>query len=536
MIEKITANDLPQLVEASLQALQASRDEIDALNVFPVPDGDTGTNMLLTMQAVSEEVNRCQEKTVNCYATAITEGSLMGARGNSGVILSQILRGICDIIRDKEEIEAADLVKALNSSVKVAYEAVMKPVEGTMLTVIKDMAKAARKAARRDGDILRILEETLQGGEVSLEKTPELLDVLKEAGVVDAGAKGLVVMVQGIIQALKGEKLVAAPAEEVALLSLEVEEPSLEYLYCTEFILKGRNIDVEQFKEEISPLGDSVLVVGTDGIYRTHIHTNEPGRILDRATSLGELSQIKINNMQEQAEARTQTLAAKKVAKPPTKKIGLVAVAVGKGVKRILRSLGVDEIVDGGQSMNPSTADIAEAVEKVSSDKVVILPNNKNVVLTAKQSIELSSKEAVVIPTRSIPEAFSALLAFDEDKALGENERKMSEALAGVKTGEITRATRNSSSPIGSIKKGDFIGISNSQIAAIDTSLLEVSLKLISSMIDEENEVVTILTGKGISGDEKKELVKKLSEKYPEVEVEVHEGSQPLYPLIVGVE
>lgn len=536
MIEKITASDLPQLVGASLQALQASRDEIDALNVFPVPDGDTGTNMLLTMQAVSEEVNRCQEKTINGYAKAITEGSLMGARGNSGVILSQILRGICDVVAEKEEIEAADLVKALSNSVKVAYKAVMKPVEGTMLTVIKDMAKAAGKAAKQNGDILQIMEKTLQEGEISLERTPELLDVLKEAGVVDAGAKGLVVMLQGAIQALKGEKVAVLPAEEVAALSLEVEEPSLEYLYCTEFILKGEKIDVEQFKKEISPLGDSVLVVGSDGIYRTHIHTNEPGHILDKATKLGQLSQIRINNMQEQAEARTQTLAAKKVTKLVTKKIGLVAVAVGEGVKRILRSLGVDEIVDGGQSMNPSTADIAEAVEKVSADRVVILPNNKNVILTAKQALGLSGKEMVVIPTRSVLEAFSALLAFDENKALKENEKEMSEALSGVKTGEITTATRDSSSSIGLIKKGDFIGIFDSQIAAIDRSLLAASLKLISSMIGEESEVITILTGKGISEDEKKELVKELSRKYPEMEVEVHEGGQPLYPLIVGVE
>jgi DAK2 domain fusion protein YloV len=529
---ELTAADIKDIIKNCAAALEAECDEINALNVFPVPDGDTGTNMFLTMQSVIEEMNGIRED-VKAYATAIKDGSLKGARGNSGVILSQILRGISDVIIEGEVLDAGLITRALNQGSRVAYEAVMKPVEGTMLTVIKDMAKAARKAARRSDDIVAIMQEVVKEADESVVRTPDLLDVLKEAGVVDAGGRGIAVMAGSALAALTGEKVaVRAVSKETMIQSFEDQVIDLTYLNCTEFLLKSDTIDVDKFKKSIRGLGDSMLVVGGGGMYRTHIHTNDPGKVLARATQQGELSQIKINNMKEQSEERAASLKEVK----EIKEIAVVAVAAGEGIKRILRSLGVTGIVNGGQTMNPSAADIAGGIDSSRSGKVIVLPNNKNIILTAQQASDLTKKEVSVIPTRSIPEAFAALLAFEPEKSLKENQRAMDAAFKAVKTGEVTRASRDSKARIGDIRKGDTIGIYDSDIVTAGKDIIETGEALIRTMLDKDSEVLTILTGDGLRPDDMLELRAKLQKEYPDMEVEIHDGGQPLYPLIVGVE
>lgn len=538
MPRSLSAEDIRRMILDGLSALEAARDEIDALNVFPVPDGDTGTNMFLTMQSVVAELNETEGESVPAYAKAIKDGSLKGARGNSGVILSQILRGICDVLIGADEITATVIAKALSQASRVAYEAVMKPVEGTMLTVTKDMAKAARKTARKSEDIADLLKEVLKEGKASLARTPDLLDVLREAGVVDAGGLGLVVLAESALMIITGERVVVpAGVTEKAAEVLEVEPIDLTYLYCTEFMIKGEDIDAARFKKNIEKLGDSMLVVGDNGVYRTHIHTNEPGKVLQIATKIGELSQVRINNMKEQSEERARMLAQTTVeTKERPTGTAIVAVAAGEGVKQILRSLGVDRIVNGGQTMNPSAADIATEIDKAGGASVIVLPNNKNIILTASQAGELTKKTISVVPTRSIPEAFAALLTFDAEKGLDENHSEMEGAILEVKTGEVTHASRDSKTAAGRVKKGDVIGIYDDKIVASGHSVTDTGFDLVSRMLDETSEVVTILAGAGVPVKKLESLKNRLLKEHPGIEIEIHAGDQPLYPLIIGVE
>ncbi len=533
MTRTITAEDIPRLAEASLAALKAHREEIDRLNVFPVPDGDTGTNMVFTMQMVWEEISKCPTKTMEALTHAVTYGSLSGARGNSGVILSQIFRGFCEVIESSSELSSSLIVEALQNSAKVAYRAISKPVEGTMLTVIKDAAAAAGNLKERNAEIDVLLELVLQEARRSLARTPDLLPVLKEAGVVDAGGYGLVVLGEGVLAALRGERVAEVEVSPyLQPLSVE-EEVSLEYTYCTEFLLTSEGIDLKKMEKKLDPLGDSIMVVGTPELTRIHIHTNHPGRVLERATKLGSVSQIQINNMVEQAEERARTLARPKLKE---EEIGLVAVASGGGIKQILSSLGAHKIVDGGQSMNPSAAELTKAIEELPCSRVMVLPNNKNVILTAHQAGRLTNKKLVVVPTRSIPEAFAALLAFDPSVSLEENAQLMEKNLSNVKTGEITRAIRDSKSKIGRIKKGNFIGFFDHELKMFGESLLEVTSRLVNVMIEEDDEVITLLVGSDVSKEEADELREIISEAHPDMEIELHGGGQPLYHLIVGVE
>ncbi len=537
MQKAITAIDLKNFVLSSMVSLELEAQEIDALNVFPVPDGDTGTNMLLTMQSVMAELDGCKQATLSVYTKAIKDGSLKGARGNSGVILSQILRGICDVFGELEEIKGEDLAKALSRGARVAYEAVMKPVEGTMLTVIKDMAREARKAARQTDNTTEIIERVLNEGKASVLRTPDLLDILKKAGVVDAGGQGIVALAEGILMAAKGEKIVAQASTGTRVSEpLDAEPVDLIFMYCTEFMLRGDGVDTEKFRRSISRLGDSVLVVGSDGVYRTHVHTNDPGKVLDRATKLGELSQIKINNMKEQSEARRQLLEQRSPGEQNTKEIGVLAVVSGEGLKQIMRSLGVSSIVNGGQTMNPAAADIAAQIDKSGSNSFIILPNNKNIVMTAEQAASITPKKTAVIPTHSVPEAFAAMLIFDPEKSLKVNQKTMSEAMATVKTGEVTHASRDSKVASKKVKKGELIGIFGGQIRATGSSLTNTCLNLISMMVDEDSEVMTLIIGEGVSNRVRITLTEKLIRKYPEIEIEIHDGGQPLYPVIIGIE
>jgi uncharacterized protein len=543
MSSSITAPELYNIVLGWLRDLERHRDEVDALNVFPVPDGDTGTNMYLTLQSVVNEVNATSDNTIAGYSRAIKDGSLKGARGNSGVILSQILRGMTDVIVESGDLDAKVLAKAITGGANVAYEAVMKPVEGTMLTVIKDMGRAARRASRKQGEIADFLRAIVEEGKESLARTPELLNTLKEAGVVDAGGKGLLVLAESTLATLTGDtdwverpvEFAVSPADFMAGTVSSEPEVDLEYTYCTEFFLKGQNIDAGQFRDQIAPLGGSLMVVADGPLVKTHIHTNDPGAVLSAATTRGELSGLKIDNMREQtaANAGKQTAPA---AAAERKAVGVVAIAVGDGIKDILRSLGVVLIVDGGQTMNPSTEDIVKAVEAAPADSVIILPNNKNIILTAKQAATLTDKQVYVVPTTSAPQAFSALIAYDESKSLNENGPAMDAAAALVKTGEVTTASRDSKVNKKKVTKGDIIGVASGSLIAGGGTVAETALKLIKAMADEDTEVITLIKGADLDAAEIPKLVEKLAKKFPEADTNVYEGGQPLYPLIIGVE
>ena len=539
----LTAKDLYAVVSGWLAAMEEHRDEINALNVFPVPDGDTGTNMFLTLQTVRDELKACRDKTVAGYSNGIKEGSLKGARGNSGVILSQILRGMCDVIIETPEVDAKTIGKALTTGSNVAYEAVMKPVEGTMLTVIKDIARAARRASRKSEDVIEVLEMALKEGKASLARTPELLATLKDAGVVDAGGKGIVIMAESALATLTGDTVwleppldyVETPAERLADAADAEEELDLEYTYCTEFMLKGEHVDMPSFRDEIARLGGSLLVVGDNGVVKTHIHTNDPGLVLAAATSRGELTGLKIDNMREQSRQRSEKQPSTASGAPP-KPLGVIAVAVGKGNKQILRSLGTTAIVDGGQTMNPAAAEIVEAVENLNAESAIILPNNKNIILTAKQAAELTDKPLFVVPTTAVTEAFTALLSLDENRPLAEVGEAMTKAISGVKTGEVTWASRDLTVNKKKIKRGDVIGIASGSLIASGKTVNETAMKLIKAMMDKDSEVVTLIRGVDMPEAEAAVLAGNVEAAYPDAEVHVYDGGQPLYPLIIGVE
>jgi len=526
---KLTVADFPNLIKSALNALQRHQEEINKLNVYPVPDGDTGTNMVLTMRSVYDELSKVKPNTMEDVCKALMHGSLMGGRGNSGVILSQIIKGVCEILSSKKYVTSIFLMEALENGTQVAYRAIRKPVEGTMLTVIKDAAAAA-KEFDKEIELDIFLEYVLSEARKSVMRTPELLPVLKEAGVVDAGGWGLVVIGSGILSSIRGEIENEELTDYNAPILQSAKEISLEYQYCTEFILNGEEINIEEFEEELAPLGDSVLVVGSEKLAHVHIHTNDPGKVIQLATDKGSLAQVKINNMQEESERRVSQISES------TSEVGLVAVANGEGIKKIMVSLGVQRIVNGGQTMNPSTADILKVVEDIKNSKVVILPNNKNIILAAQRVSELTKKEIGIVPSKSIPEAFTALLAFNKNESLFSNVKNMTDSLSEVKTGEITRAVRDSKTSCGKIKKGDFIGLTDHEVKVSDKSFIKTAKKLIDSMLDDESEVVTLLLGNGVEEKTLEKLSKIVLEKHPGIEIDTHKGGQALYPLIIGVE
>ncbi|MBT9171070.1 MAG: hypothetical protein DDT18_01433 [Actinobacteria bacterium] len=534
----LTAEDLVWMFKRGLENLKESEEYVNELNVFPVPDGDTGTNLVLTMQAVVDDIDSLDNLDMRTVAAAISQASLMGARGNSGVILSQIFRGICEVIQDKEAIDSQILGQALDRARDISYKAVMKPVEGTMLTVIKDVAGAASIYSNDSVDLVELLVQLVDEAERSVQETINLLPVLKEAGVVDAGGVGLLAILRGFLDVVRGEKELVR-REKVGVLSrvsptAEDVEESLEYRYCTEFVIKGEKIDLDHLKEEVNRLGDCALVVGSPNTAKVHVHTNEPHAVLGCALKEGSLHNITINNMDDQASERAKKLASKEVKE--VKELGVLAVCSGEGLREIFLSLGADGIVNGGQTMNPSTKDILDTVEKVSARSIFILPNNKNIILTAEQAGKVSDKKMVVIPTKSIAQGISAILSFNQEMDVEENRKSMLEAMERVKSGEITFAIRDSESKIGKITRHDVIGICNGEIRAIGRDLVETSLDLIGSMVGEEDEILTIYKGEGSSDEDTELLADRIKKLYPHLEVELHEGGQPLYPYLFSLE
>lgn len=543
-IVKLNGQAMKQMIVAAASWLKQHQAEVDALNVFPVPDGDTGTNMYLTIFDAAKEAKKIEEESVSAVANALANGSLMGARGNSGVILSQLFRGFANGLKGKKEVTAKDLANALSEASQKAYKAVMKPVEGTILTVARKAGETAIKAAEAEDDIISLLESTLAGAKLSLAQTPDLLPILKESNVVDAGGKGYCFILEGYIRSLKGEK---ADLSDLTLMPSSVQSSAqtvteLEFIYCTEFLLKGKNIQQDKLRADLSEYGDSLLVVGSSEVIKIHVHTNNPGLVLDYVSRYGKMSKIKIDNMEEQAQAKNQNdekLLANKnplVTALAKKEYGIIAVVAGEGLTEIFESMGADIIVSGGQSMNPSTQDLARACETIPADKIVILPNNKNIIFAAEQVKEICSKQITVIPTRSIPQGIAALIRFNPEIGYSQTLKEMEFGFKDVKSGEVTFAVRDSKINGLNIKKGDIIGLFDGEIKVSNKDINKVSLALLELMVEDEDFLITIYRGSDITEQQSEELQKQVEAKFDECDVEIYPGDQPLYYYIMSVE
>lgn len=560
---------LSQMVYLGASNLHKNVKVVDALNVFPVPDGDTGTNMNLTFTSGVDELSRKESPHIGESAAALAKGLLMGARGNSGVILSQLFRGFSKSVAGKDSINARQFAEALKQGVDTAYQAVMKPVEGTILTVAREAAEMALKASRSLDDIVQVMEKTLEYAKVSLNRTPELLPVLKEVGVVDSGGQGLVFIYEGFLRALRGEsaetlqQVTASPVKPVDLDQLVDEQHNaqihmktedIHFGYCTEFMVwlthsteSDKKPFIESmFRNQLDKMGDSLLVVSDDDIVKVHIHAENPGQVLNYAQQFGSLHRLKIENMREQHSTILQKEEERKAQAPVQpaatavmdKKLpyGLIAVAAGSGIADIFRSMGVHVVVEGGQTMNPSTEDFMRAIEELNAEKVIILPNNSNIIMASKQAAELAEIPVAVIPTKSVPQGMAALVAFNGAVDLDPNQTAMTEAASAVKTGLVTFAVRDTQMGDVTIKQDDFIGIADGSIVVSLPDMMESAKGLLQELIDEETGLVTIIHGEGATDDQVAQLEEMLEETYPDVEVEVYDGKQPLYPFIFAVE
>lgn len=543
MSESYTSNDLLNAIAAASKTLSERKDEINRLNVFPVPDGDTGTNMSLTLETVVENLAKLPIGAEGAeIRKAITTGALMGARGNSGVITSQILRGLCEGSVG-QKLDAAGIDAAFSSAVEVAFQAVRKSVEGTILTVLRDSAAAAKRARKKKLSPEEALSSVVEEAYASVQRTPDLLPVLKENGVVDAGGFGLAIFFDAFASALTGREgplgdelaFARSAAPKVEIEQINDWEGSA-YRYCTEFLVHSDDVDADAAKEFLPTMGDCDLMVGMHPNFKVHVHTNRPDEVLGWFLDHGaQISEVHIHNMQLQSAARTDALAAEEAAE--RKPLGFVAVAAGEGNARILESLGVDVVVSGGQTMNPSTKDLLDAVGAVNADAVIILPNNKNIIMAAQSACDLSDTPCAVVPTKSVPEAFAALFGFDEGAGLEENVESMTEAYAEVRTGEVTRAIKDSKDAHDNpIKEGDVIGIADGSIEAVGSSVDDVVLSLLAAMGAEEADTLTILAGEDLSDGAFEGLVERIEGAFGELEVDAHRGDQPLYPVVMSVE
>ncbi|MCC5911982.1 MAG: DAK2 domain-containing protein [Clostridiaceae bacterium] len=525
------------MIIAGADTLEANKKIVNALNVFPVPDGDTGTNMSLTMQSAVKEVKKTNPKTLEEVANLAANGSLMGARGNSGVILSQLLRGFAKGVKGKERLSTKDFAKALKMASDTAYKAVMKPVEGTILTVARESGEKSIEIAKQEKDITTFFEKVILQGEETLKRTPDMLKVLKEAGVVDSGGKGLIYIYLGALGAITGN---IPTTDDLEIIQQTVEhdsyiEENIEFGYCTEFIINAKNANTEELKDIIKGYGDSMLVVGNENVVKVHVHTNNPGEVLEHGMKLGHLSDIKIDNMRLQNRSGLEEVG--KVVAPKHKKdYGFITVTIGEGLTNIFKDFNVDSVIEGGQTMNPSTEDFLKAIEDIEADTIFILPNNSNIIMAANQAMTISDKTIKVIPTKSVPQGITALMAFNIDTAPEDNEKNMLEAIKTVKTGQITYAVRDTSYNEIVINKGDILGIGEGEIKATGNDVFQVSLEVLSNMVTDEDEIITVFYGEEIDENEANKLVEQLEEDFPDYDVELYYGGQPLYYYIFSVE
>ncbi len=557
MIKTIDARMVAKMFLGGAKNLESRKEWINELNVFPVPDGDTGTNMTLTITAAAGEVSSLTELNMETLAKCISSGSLRGARGNSGVILSQLLRGFTKGIKDHEELDVIDLANAMQKAVETAYKAVMKPKEGTILTVAKGAALKAAELAQTLEDVDEFCRLVIEEADAVLQKTPDMLPVLKEAGVVDSGGQGLVEVLKGAYDAFLGKEVdysFEAPKKESAVRISAQTEAEIRFGYCTEFIImleKAYDEKTElEFKAFLESIGDSIVVVSDDDIVKVHVHTNDPGLAIQRALTYGSLSKMKIDNMRLEHEEklikdasriareekeREETRAEEK--QEPRKEMGFISVSIGEGVGEIFRGLGVDYLIEGGQTMNPSTEDMLEAIEKVNADNIFILPNNKNIILAANQASFLTSdKRVIVIPTKTVPQGITAMVNYIPDETPRENELRMQAEIKNVKTGQVTYAVRDTKIDDKEIHLGDIMGIGDDGILAVGRELGETTLRMMEALVDADSEIIGVYFGEEVSEKDAQALGDEIAEKYPDAEVEVHYGGQPIYYYVISVE
>lgn len=551
----ITTSLFQGMVQAAATRLSKQAEYVNSLNVFPVPDGDTGTNMSMTMENGAKEVADKPASTVGQVGQILSKGVLMGARGNSGVITSQLFRGFGQSIKDKDELTGKDLAQAFQAGVEVAYKAVMKPVEGTILTVSRGAATAAIKKAEDTDDAVEVMRAALDGAKAALAKTPDMLPVLKEVGVVDSGGQGLVFIYEGFLSALSGDFILsedfeATPATMTEMINAEhhkavvghVATEDITFGYCTEIMValkQGptyvKEFDYEAFQHYLSELGDSLLVVNDDEIVKVHVHTEDPGLVIQEGLKYGALAKVKVDNMRHQHDAQVQKVDVEDQPKE-TKEYGLIAVVAGDGLAEIFKSQGVDYIISGGQTMNPSTEDIVKAIESVNAKNVIILPNNKNIFMAAQSAAEVVDLPVAVIETKTIPQGLTSLLAFNENASLEDNAAAMSDSLSEVVSGSITRAVRDTTIDGLAIQENDVLGMVDGKILVANQDMATALRQTFEKMVDEDSEIATIYVGEEGSQALAEELVDYLEEKYEDLEVEVHQGQQPVYPYLMSVE
>ncbi|MDE7062992.1 MAG: DAK2 domain-containing protein [Lachnospiraceae bacterium] len=569
-IQTINAATFAKMFLAGAKNLEAKKEWINELNVFPVPDGDTGTNMSMTIMSAAKAVNELEQPTMKTLAKAISSGSLRGARGNSGVILSQVFRGFTKVIAEYDELDVMILTDAMQKAVETAYKAVMKPKEGTILTVAKGAAKRALELCSETDDIVFFVDEIIKEADHVLSKTPDMLPVLKQAGVVDSGGQGLVQVLKGAYDSLLGKEIdysIEGSLASSSVMKITAEtEAEIKFGYCTEFIIVLNqplsDRQEREYKSYLASIGDSIVVVADVAIVKTHVHTNDPGLAIQKALTHGSLSKIKIDNMREEHQEKlikdAQKLAAEQAenagqaeqanaeaAEPsaaanpsePAKEMGFISVSIGEGLNEIFNGLGVDYIIEGGQTMNPSTEDMLNAIDQVNAKHIFILPNNKNIVLAANQAASLvEDKEIIVIPTRTIPQGITALINFIPDQTPAENAKRMTEELENVKTGQVTYAVRDTEIDDKTIKQGDYMGIGDKTILAVGEDMTATTREMIDQMIDEESAIICIYYGEEITEEDANALGASLEEAYPDVEVEIHFGGQPIYYYVISVE
>ena len=551
----ITTSLFQEMVQAGATRLNKQAEYVNSLNVFPVPDGDTGTNMGMTIENGAKEVSDRSASTVGEAAGIFAKGLLMGARGNSGVITSQLFRGFSQSVKDKEELDGAALAAAFQSGVEVAYKAVMKPVEGTILTVSRGAAIGAKKKAESTNDAVEVMRAALEGAKTALAKTPDMLPVLKEVGVVDSGGQGLVFIYEGFLSALTGEFIAseefqATPATMSEMINAEhhksvaghVATEDITFGYCTEIMValkQGptyvKDFDYDEFRNYLNNLGDSLLVVNDDEIVKVHVHTEDPGLVMQEGLKYGSLVKVKVDNMRNQHEAQVEK--EERQAKPvEEKEYAIIAVVAGDGLADIFKAQGVDYIISGGQTMNPSTEDFVKAVEELNARNIIILPNNKNILMAAQSAAEVIDQPAAVVETKTIPQGLTSLLAFDESKSIEENYERMSASLGDVVSGSVTTAVRDTTIDGLEIHENDNLGMVDGKIVVSNPDMLETLEETFAHMLDEDSEIVTIYVGEDGSEELANELAQALAEKYEDVEVEIHQGGQPVYPYLFSVE
>lgn len=538
---------LKRMIIAGANHLEKNKQIVDELNVFPVPDGDTGTNMSLTVLAAAREVEKTDSNDVFEVAKAAASGSLRGARGNSGVILSQLFRGFSKGLQNHSNIDTVALAEAFESGVKTAYKAVMKPKEGTILTVAREAAEKALQLSLEMDNVEEFLKEVLAHAHVVLKKTPDMLPVLKQAGVVDAGGRGLLYIIEGALKAISSkeeihlEENISTGINQGSYSALSsISNEDITFGYCTEFIINRSDTSsskVNELREFLNTIGDSIVVVDDDEVIKVHVHTDHPGQAIEKGLTLGSLTNMKIDNMREQHSNKVIVEEIKETKSQEKKPIGFIAVSIGEGIQEIFKGLGVDYIIQGGQTMNPSTEDILNAVEKVNAEKVIILPNNKNIILAAEQAQKLSKdKQVFVVPSKTIPQGISAMIGYEPDHSIDEVIESMNENMSYVKTGQITFAVRDTAIGDRKIKKGNILGMSEGNIEVVSDDLEEAVFELIDKIVDEDSEIVSIYYGEGVKEEDAIKAKEYIEENYPDCEVEVHFGGQPLYYYIFSVE